>query len=98
MAERTDHLDSMVLRLQTCGALDRIAGLVIGDFSRYAGMTSARRLPLEKIITDHLRPGTPVLYGLHAGHGRDRMSLILGAKYRLDPRRATLTLTEAYTR
>lgn len=98
VAERTDHLDGMILHLKAHGVLDSIAGLVIGDFSRYAGMTSSRQLPLSHIIADHVSPDLPVLYGLHAGHGRDRMTLVLGARYRLDPRAASLTLLESYTR
>ena len=88
----------MILHLKAHGVLDSIAGLMIGDFSRYAGMTSSRQLPLSHIIADHVSPDLPVLYGLHAGHGHDRMTLVLGARYRLDPCAASLTLLESYTR
>lgn len=95
VAERTDQLDGMLLRLQQRGVFDRIAGLMLGDFSRYDGVDNARNLPLENLFAERVPSSLPVLYGLHAGHGRDRMTLLLNARYRLDPRRASLTLTES---
>lgn len=94
VAERTDRLDAMFLQLRVCGVFDRIAGLLLGDFSRYAGMTSPRKPPIERILQTHLPADLPVLWGLHAGHGRDRMTLALNALYRLEPERAALTLLD----
>lgn len=98
VAERADRLDGMATQLQEHGVLDRISGLVLGDFSRYEGMTSPRQLPLSRLITDHCPPELPILFGLRAGHGRCRMTLALGAAYRLNPRNASLTRLEAAVR
>jgi muramoyltetrapeptide carboxypeptidase len=95
VAERTDRLDGMLAQLKERGVFRRISGLVLGDFSRYEGMTTPRQLPLHRIFQETLPESLPVLYRLHAGHGRDRMTLMLGARYRLNPRKATLTLLES---
>lgn len=94
VSERTDRLDGMMEQLRGTGVFERIAGLVIGDFSRYEGMTTPRKVPLHRIIQEAVPPQLPLIWRLHAGHGRDRMTLMLGAKYRLNPHRATLTLCE----
>lgn len=95
VAERLDQLDAMMARLEAHGVFRRIAGLVVGDFSRYDGMTSARPPALSGLVAKHVPDSLPILYGLHAGHGRDRMTVVLNARYRLHPQRATLTLLEA---
>ena len=94
VAERTDRLDGMMSQLKAAGVFERISGLVLGDFSRYEGMTTPRKLPLSRIIEEALPEGLPVIHRLHAGHGRDRMTLAFNARYRLNPRAATLTLTK----
>lgn len=95
VAERSDRLDGMLAQLKAVGVFERINGLVLGDFSRYEGMTTPRKLPLNRIFQETLPEDLPVLYRLHAGHGRDRMTLALNARYRLDPRSAALTLLES---
>ena len=94
VAERTARLDAMLSQLKGTGVFERISGLVLGDFSRYEGMTTPRKLPLHRIFQETLPADLPMLYRLHAGHGRDRMTLTMNARYRLDPRRASLTLLE----
>ncbi len=94
VAERTAHLDAMVQQLESRGVFRQIRGLVLGDFSRYEGQTNPRLVPLTDIFPPRLPRDLPVLWGLHAGHGRDRMTLALGARYRLNPSAVRLTLLE----
>ncbi|MGN0779469.1 MAG: LD-carboxypeptidase [Aristaeellaceae bacterium] len=94
VAERADRLDAMMSQLKAAGVFERVKGLVIGDFSRYEGMTTPRKLPLDRIIAEAVPAELPIIYRLHAGHGRDRMTLALNACYRLNPRTATLTMVE----
>lgn len=94
VAERPDHIEVLMGRLEARGVFRRIAGLLIGDFSRYEGMTSPRQPPLNRLVASHAPAALPVLYGLHAGHGHDRMTLVLNARYRLDPAQGSLTLLE----
>lgn len=95
VGERMDRLEAMFAQMADCGVFERIGGLLLGDFSRYAGMTSPHELPLARVVQAHLPPELPILWGLHAGHDHDRMTLALNATYRLNPAAATLTLTEA---
>lgn len=94
VSERTARLDSMVQQLESHGVFTRIAGLVLGDFSNYEGQTNPHKVPMEDIFPPHTPSELPVLWGLHAGHGRDRMTLALNARYRMDTDHATLTLLE----
>lgn len=94
VAERPDRLEALMAQLAAHGVFRRIAGLLVGDFSRYEGMTSPRHPPMSRLVADHVPDALPMLYGLHAGHGHDRMTLVLNARYRLSPRQGTLTLLE----
>ena len=94
VSERFDRLDSMFMQLKQHGVFDRINGLVLGDFSRYAGAANMQTPTFQNLITPYLPPLLPILWNVHAGHGRDRITLLLGAKYRLNPQSASLSLTE----
>lgn len=91
VGERPYRIDRMINQLRTSGIFDSIAGLVLGDFTQCEEEASPRTLALEEIFRELLPPELPVLWNVHAGHGRDKMTLPLGEPYRLDADKATLT-------
>lgn len=83
--EEPYRIDRMLLTLRHAGALDGIAGMVVGSLTGCEPKDPDAALTLREILETHLR-GTrvPVLTGLPAGHTRGKVTLPLG-------RRAVLT-------
>lgn len=94
VAERPDQLEVMAAQLEKQGVFRRIAGLVLGDFCDYEGHRHEHMSPIAEVFPRHLPRRLPVLWNVHAGHGWDRMTLVMNLVYRLDPLNATLTLLE----
>ncbi len=94
VAERPDQLEEMAGRLDDLGVFRRIAGLILGDFCDYEGHRHEHMAPIAEVFPRHLPRRLPVLWNVHAGHGWDRMTLVMNLVYRLDPLNAALTLLE----
>lgn len=79
------HIDRMIQNLKYSGYLERISGLVLGQFTGMKdGATPFGKDAIE-IITDAVRDyGYPVLTGYPAGHAQEvNMPLIMGARAKL---------------
>lgn len=94
VGERPYRIDRMINQLRISGILDSVAGVVLGDFTQCEEEAAPRTLALEEIFRELLPPSLPVLWNVHAGHGRDKMTLPLGEVYRLDADKAALTRLE----
>lgn len=86
VGERPYRIDRMVTHLRMAGALDGVAGFLLGDFTRCeepraeAGDPSA-----EDVLAERLGDlGVPVLSGFPSGHGDECFPLLLGAHAELD--------------
>jgi muramoyltetrapeptide carboxypeptidase len=83
IGERPYRLDRMWTQLELSGALSRIAGVVLGEFTdceeKDATFTSAEVL---RDLVGGL--GVPALAGVHVGHGAVNQPVVLGARVRLD--------------
>ncbi len=83
VGERPYRLDRMLTQLRLAGALQGIAGIVLGEFTdceeKDATFTSAEVLAE---LCGSL--GVPVLAGLPIGHGAVNQPVVLGARVRLD--------------
>lgn len=83
VGERPYRLDRMWTHLRLAGALDGVAGVVLGEFTdceeKDASFSSAEVL---HELTASL--GVPVLAGLPVGHGAVNEPLVLGAEVQLD--------------
>jgi len=77
VGEAPYRVDRMLSALTARGALDQVAGVVLGDFTdappgRYG-------VPMESVLRERLAElRIPVLAGLPVGHGRDNHPLHLG--------------------
>jgi muramoyltetrapeptide carboxypeptidase len=73
------RVDRMLSTLKLAGALDRVAGVVIGAFTRCTPGEGYGTLTLDEILDDHLRPlGVPVFTGASFGHIRNKLTLPVG--------------------
>ncbi|MEM7133382.1 MAG: LD-carboxypeptidase [Chloroflexota bacterium] len=92
-------VDRYLTQLIRSGALDRIAGVVLGSFECFRDF-SDRGWTITDVLTDRLgQLGVPVLSGIYAGHdlsdasGRpDQTAMPLGSFATMDVTRGTLTI------
>jgi muramoyltetrapeptide carboxypeptidase len=91
VTEASYRVDRMLSALLAAGALDRVAGVVIGDFTDCPD--GAHRVPLHSVLLERLsRLGVPVASGLHFGHDRWNEFVPLGVRAELDASAGRLVL------
>jgi len=93
VAEKPYRIERMLTHLKMAGKLEKLAGLVFGDFTQCEG-EGPRNVP--QIIAElfHGVP-YPVVTGLPAGHGGENLTLPFGVKMALDGNAGTLSLIES---
>jgi muramoyltetrapeptide carboxypeptidase len=93
VTESSYRVDRMLSALLAAGALDRVAGVVLGDFTECA--PGVHRVPVEAVLAERLGTlGVPVLAGLHFGHGRHNLPLRLGSPALADANAGRLLVGE----
>jgi len=86
-------VDRMLVQLRRTGALEGLAGVAVGQFT---GCADEWPTTIVDVLLEHLGAlGVPVLGGLPVGHGRDQLSIPLGAPATLDIAAGTLTVEPA---
>jgi len=86
-------VDRMLLHLRRAGVLAGLVGVAVGQFTDCADEWSTT---IVDVLREHLGAlGVPVLGGLPVGHGRDQLSIPLGALATLDVAAGTLTVEPA---
>ncbi|HEX7744212.1 MAG TPA: LD-carboxypeptidase [Micromonosporaceae bacterium] len=86
-------VDRMLTHLRRSGALDSVAGVAIGQFTRCA---DEWRVSVAEVLADRLGDlGVPVLGGLPIGHGVGQLTVPVGVPATLDSVTGTLTVTAA---
>ena len=82
VTESAYRVDRMLSALLACGALDGIAGVVVGDFS---DCPDSQRISVRDVLEERLSGlGVPVLSGLSFGHERYNEFVPLGTFAELD--------------
>jgi muramoyltetrapeptide carboxypeptidase len=73
------RLDRALCQLAQSGALDGVAGVVLGEFVEcpFPGTS------LEAIVCEYLEPGVPVIADAPVGHGTTNLAFPVGARARL---------------
>jgi len=83
--------DRMLTQLRRAGALDRIKGIAIGQFTN--APVTAGQWTAAQAVQDRLGDlGVPVLGGLRVGHGNGQLTVPLGARATIDTEAGTLTV------
>jgi muramoyltetrapeptide carboxypeptidase len=90
VTEQAYRVDRMLTSLFVGGAADRIAGVVVGDFT---DCPPSRGVSVTEVLRERLRSlRVPVLRGLRFGHGVWNEPLVVGAPATLDADHGTLVL------
>lgn len=84
VGEATYRIDRLLTQLRLGHVLDRVAGVVLGDFTRCEPQRPGEQT-LRDVLSDRLGDlGVPVLSGLPIGHGARNHAVLLGAEVTLD--------------
>ena len=93
------HLDGMLTQLHNAGKLERVAGVVVGEFAESDPTKERnpwlRSKSFEDVLEEHLEPlGVPVLFNLPLGHGEHLATIPLGVRATIDADERKLTIDE----
>lgn len=95
IGERPYRIDRQLTQLRLAGALDRLAGVVLGDFvgcaEKDGGAPDAEAVLAERLAGR----GIPVVAGAPVGHGTRNRAMPHGTRVRLDAGAGTLAFLEA---
>ncbi|HTS88187.1 MAG TPA: LD-carboxypeptidase [Gemmatimonadales bacterium] len=80
------RIDRHLAHLRMLGALDRLAGVIAGQFTEMRrGTGDGGALALDEVLGTYLTPlGIPVAMGFPIGHIEDQWTLPIGVRARLD--------------
>jgi muramoyltetrapeptide carboxypeptidase len=80
------RVDRLLAQLRMLGALDRIAGVIVGQFTEMnRGACDGGALAFDEVLATYLHPlGIPVAYGFPIGHVDDQWTMPIGVRARLD--------------
>jgi muramoyltetrapeptide carboxypeptidase len=96
--EKPYRIDRMLTQLELAGVLDRVAGVVIGQFTE---CTDSRYDPprWEEVLRARLgRLGVPVRMGFPGGHEKQNWPLLMGAEVTLDASQGVLSFQDSLSR
>lgn len=94
VTESSYRIDRMLSALIVAGALDRVAAVVLGEFTDCS--PGPHRVPVEAVLHERLgQLRVPVLAGLPLGHGRENAPLPFGLRARVDARSGSLAIAPA---
>jgi muramoyltetrapeptide carboxypeptidase len=90
------RIDRMLAQLRLIGALDRLAGVVLGQFTDMKRGTGDGALGFDEVMAGYFEPlGIPVAYGFPIGHVDDQWTLPIGVRARLDAGAGEVDLLES---
>jgi muramoyltetrapeptide carboxypeptidase len=93
------HLDGMLTQLRNAGKLERVVGVVVGEFADSDPTKEKdpwlRSKSFEDVLEEHLEPlGVPVLFNYPLGHGEHLATIPLGVTATIDADEPKLTIDE----
>jgi muramoyltetrapeptide carboxypeptidase len=93
------HLDGMLTQLRNAGKLERVVGVVVGEFAESDPTKEKdpwlRSKSFEDVLEEHLEPlGIPVLFNFPLGHGEHLATIPLGVTATIDADDRKLTIDE----
>jgi muramoyltetrapeptide carboxypeptidase len=95
VGEHLYRVDRALAHLRTIGALQRLAGIVVGRFTELIRAGRDGALGFDQILTSYFGPlAIPVAYGFPIGHIDAQWTLPLGVRARLDADAGEVELLE----
>ncbi len=93
VGEQVYALDRYLHELKQAGKFEDCAGVILGQFTRCPAETDG--FTLQEVLRDVFADvQKPIMWGLHAGHVDDSLTVPLGRKYCLDTFRRNVYLCE----
>ena len=87
------RVDRMLSTLRLAGALDRLAGVVIGKFTKCEPGDGYGTLTLDEVFDDYFKPlNVPVYRGAMIGHIKRKFTIPVGAEAEIDADAGTLQI------
>ena len=94
--EPTSEVDRMLTQLEQAGVMQRVRGLVFGQFPSCVAPQMDPKLTLDRVLLDHVRPRRiPAWRGAMIGHVDRQLTLPIGLPVEVDASRATIRLLES---
>ena len=94
VGERPYRIDRQLTQLRLAGALERLAGVVVGDFVGCAEKDGSGP-DAEAVLAERLGArGIPVVAGAPIGHGERNRAVPHGARVRVDAAAGTVEFLE----
>ena len=79
------HLDRMLVHLIRAGKLDKLKGVIVGDFSGMRDHKDSFGLTVNQVLKMHLSPlDIPIAFGFPAGHENRNFPVPLGVPMRFE--------------
>jgi muramoyltetrapeptide carboxypeptidase len=89
------RVDRMLAHLRMVGVLDRLAGVVVGQFTEMKRGTGDGALGFDEVLATYFEPlGVPAALGFPVGHVDDQWTLPIGVRARLDAGAGEVELLE----
>lgn len=96
VGEELYRIDRMLAHLRMAGALDRLAGVMVGRFTDMKRTMSDGASGFDEVLAHYFQPlGVPVAYGFPIGHIDRQWTLPLGVRARLDADTGEVELLES---
>jgi muramoyltetrapeptide carboxypeptidase len=90
------RIDRMLSTLKLAGALDRVAGVVLGGFTNCTPGEGYGTLTLDEVFDDYFKDlNVPVLRGAQFGHIKYKWTLPIGLPVEMDAQAGTLQLLQS---
>jgi muramoyltetrapeptide carboxypeptidase len=93
VGEKPYRVERMLTHLKMAGKLEKLAGLVFGDFTQCGGEGPR---DVRAVVCELFgKAPYPVVMGIPAGHGQENLALPFGVRMALDAYAGTLSLLES---
>ena len=95
VGEEVYRVDRMLSHLRLAGALDRLAGVIVGRFTEMGRRGADGALGFDQVLATYFEPlGIPVAHGFPIGHVDDQWTMPIGVRARLDAGAGEVDLLE----
>lgn len=91
------QIDSLLAQLQLAGVLERVKGVIIGEFFNFGSRkVNYSSLSSRQVFEDYFKHKPyPVIYPVSCGHGKDKITIPLGVKVTIDTYNKIFSIDEA---
>jgi len=93
--EQPYHIDRFFSELRLAGKFDRLAGVILGQFTDCLPSPGKASLTMDEVLSDYFAElGVPVLKNYPIGHAADNATVPLGVEAEMDTEAGRITLLE----